>query len=228
MRLQKDVIEFIKNENENYSNLAKHAYEKFGVKLGKSLISYYKRHKPRLKLIDFSKIPEWKSEWLFGLYYADGCKFIDKGAYTIKFYLDNKRDQDIVKRTFRILRMLGLSPYLFVERGKLVIRVYSKELYKFLPVKSESYKPKDTLAFLSGLIDGDGSARRNHAYISQTYHEDLMNDLTEKLNLSKNIHYRTGWGGKGERKEIIYYVPDRIGKVLIEKNYCIKLLRQFN
>jgi len=229
-RLPTDVVEFIKLPSDtSYSGLSRDIFRKFGIFVGKSTISYYKRSNPRIKPVDFSTIQKWELEWLFGLYFADGSKFFERGhyGYTIKFALDCERDKDIAERVIKILQKLGLKPTISIDRKVLVIRVFSKELYSVFPPKSEFYKPKDIFAFVAGLIDGDGWTRKtySYAYIGQDSHEDVMSYLMEKLKLSKYEWKGVRWG---ELRRIVYYVPVSIGKTLIEKNYCVKLLRKLN
>lgn len=226
-RLTETALELIKSSDKSYSKILKELDHKFGIKTYKSVISYYKRSRPRIKPIDLSTVSEWELEWLFGLYFADGCKFIDKHCYIIKFSLDYIRDKDIAERVIELLKRVGLHPLLSRDKGSLVIRVCSKILYSIFPSKSEVYKPKDIFAFLSGLIDGDGYAIRSQAYISQDSHEDLMSYLTDELKLTKYFYYRPDWSGLRKRGTM-YYVRKKIGQILIERNYCIKLLRQLN
>jgi len=228
-RLPSDVKEFIKKEDKRYSELVRDVWKKFGLQIGKSTVSYYKRSKSRTKDIDFSSVPQWEIEWFLGLYFADGSKFFEKQHYdyTIKLALDYERDKDVVERTVKILQNLGLNPIISKERGSLIIRVFSKKLYNMLPSKSEFYKPKNILAFTSGLIDGDGCvAKWSGAFIVQYKHASMMSYLMKHLQLSRYEQENIRWGKK--RKMITYYVPSKICKALINEGYCIKLLRNLN
>lgn len=228
-RLPLHVIEFIKREDKKYSELIRNVWEKFGLQIGKSTVSYYKRSKPRTKDIDFSLVSQWEMEWLLGLYFADGSKFFEKQHYdyTIKLALDYKRDKDIVERVVKILQKMGLTPTISRQKGALIIRVFSKNLYGSFPSKTEFYKPKNILAFVSGLIDGDGCAAKwLGAFIVQYNHASLMSYLMKHLELSRYEQEGIRWGRK--RKIITYYVPSKICKALIKEGYCIKLLRNLN
>lgn len=226
-RLPSTVVEFIKTRDGSYSKLIRDAKITFGIKIGKSLVSYYKRTKPRIKSIDLTTVSQRELEWLLGLYYADGSKFFEKSSYsyTIKFALDHKRDKDIAERVKEILQKLGLKPTSSIYKGCLMMRVFSKELYSIFPSKSEFYKPKDISAFVSGLIDGDGCARRYSAEIAQTKQEQLMKYLMEKLKFSRYVHKVTIVRGK-PTTWVTYYVPSKVCKFLRDQGYCIKLLRE--
>lgn len=100
-------------------------------------------------------------------------------------------------------------------------------MHSIFPSKSEIYIPKDIFAFVAGLIDGDGYAKIYSAEIVQTYQESLMKYLMKRLEFSRYKHkIITFWGKSGLR--ITYYVPAKTCKILIDKNYCVKLLRMAN
>lgn len=64
----------------------------------------------------------------------------------------------MVRRLVNFLNRLGnVKPWVQRERGCIHVLLCSKRLYELLPEKDDSYKPKDELGFLAGLIDGDGS-----------------------------------------------------------------------
>lgn len=225
-KLSIDVIKCIKSTDKSYSQLIREVYRTYGITIGKSLISYYKKTKPRIKPIDLSAISECELEWLFGLYYADGCKFIDRCyMYVISFALDEKRDKDISERVITLLRRIGLKPIAYVDKGVFRIKVLSKMLYEIFPSKSKLYEPKDVFAFVAGLIDGDGSVKEggSSAVIVQTYQKKLMRYLMKILKLSRYEEKMIRWGKPC--KKITYYVPSWVCKILIDKRYCIKLNR---
>ncbi len=231
-RISPEVVEFIKSASgTSYSRLIKDISRIFGVYVGKSTISYYKRSRSRIKSIDVSTVQKWELEWLFGLYFADGSKFFDQKRYdyTIKFSLDSQRDTDIADRATKMLQRIGLEPTLSIYKRVLSIRVFSKELYKIFPTKSEIYIPKDIFAFVAGLIDGDGSVYKGEmrACIVQKKHPELMQYLMGKLKLRRYEQkcFLAGWG---EGTKVTYYVPSWICKILFGKNYCVKLLRKIN
>ena len=118
MRFKPEVVNFIKNSEKSYSQIIKDLKEIYNIKAAKSSISYYKKKKSRIISINFNKIYKWAIEWLIGLYYADGCKFLDKDyKYTIKFKLDSKKDIEIAHRLINIIKKLGLNPIISYENG---------------------------------------------------------------------------------------------------------------
>jgi len=224
MRKSAEVIDYIKNTSKSYSQLIKDVDRKFNTKIGKSLISYYKRKKPRIVPVYFENSEKWELEWLKGLYFADGCKFKESFRhYTIKFALDSKRDQDITRRLVNILKKMGLHLMFFNLKNVLIIKIRSKVLYNFLPNKKKIYYPKNFYAFISGLIDGDGCTTKNAVIISQHRHKKLMNYLTSKLGLHYH-NYKTKIRF-GVNHKITYYVPVKICKKLIKSKFCVKLNR---
>lgn len=136
--------------------------QRWGIELSKSTLSYYKnRGVSRIRSIDPARLKDWEWNWLVGLYYADGTKYTDASYhYTIKFSLQ-WNEGEIVRRLVNLLNKLGMIRA-WVQEDKRCIRVLvcSKQLHKLLPNKEIPYEPKDELAFLAGLIDGDGLVRR--------------------------------------------------------------------
>ncbi len=222
------IIAYIRNTDKSYSQLIRDININFGEAIGKSTISYYKSTTPRIKPIDTSNISHWELEWLFGLYYADGSKFVsNKYVYTIKIDLDRIRDSDIAERVIDIVKRLGANPIVSTYKNVLTIKLYSKLLYNIFPSKSENYRPRNILAFLAGMIDGDGCVPKQGmwAIIAQDHLEGIMSYLVGKLNLSK---YEQKNKSDGTVVKINYYVPVELCKVLLGKRYCIKITRKLN
>ena len=227
-RLSPDIINLIKNSNKTYSHIIKEIHLKFKIKISKSTISYYKQSKPRTKNVNPSDIQQWKWDWLFGLYFADGCKFTEKNyAYTVKFSLDANRDLDIAQRVISLIQKLGLNPVIYKENNLLAIRVFSKNLYNLFPSKLGRYKPRNIFSFLSGMIDGDGwiNNKSMSAYIGQDNNKELMIYLKCFLRLPHHVRYEIRWGNP---KRNIFYIPVEISKVLIAYKYSVKLLRKLS
>jgi len=69
----------------------------------------------------------------------------------------------ILEKLGRILRALGLSPSVYKKQrcNALDIRSYSKVIFELLPEKTEYYQPRDPLAYIAGLFDGDGYMGRD-------------------------------------------------------------------
>lgn len=231
MKLKSEVVNFIKNSEKSYSEIIKDLNDIYDIKVVKSTISYYKRKKSRTISINFNKIQKWVIEWFIGLYYADGCKFLDNNyKYTIKFKLDAKKDIEISQRLIYITKKLGLNPLISYENGDvknsiMVIRIYSKILFNFLPKKSKIYKPKNIYAFISGLIDGDGcfSKKENRLVITQCKHKKLMKYLSKIIRMSCHIRKnKTRWG---TFKKIDYYVFAKTRDKIISKGYSLKTVK---
>jgi len=231
MRFKPEVVNFIKNSEKSYSQIIKDLKEIYNIKAAKSSISYYKKKKSRIISINFNKIYKWAIEWLIGLYYADGCKFLDKDyKYTIKFKLDSRKDIEIAHRLINIIKKLGLNPIISYENGDvkdsiIVVRIYSKLLFNFLPKKSKVYKPKNIYAFVSGLIDGDGyfSREENRLIITQCTHRRLMKYLSKILCMSCHvIKNKTRWGNF---KKTDYYIFAKTRDKIISKGYSLKITK---
>jgi len=210
MRKSIEVLNYIKYTNKSYRQLILVVDKKFQIKIGKSLISYYKRNKPRIIPVNFNNVKIWELEWLKGLYFADGCKFKESFRhYTIKFALDSKRDQDITRRLINILGKIGVNLIFLHQKNALIIKIRSKLLYDFLPNKKKIYYPKNLYAFVSGLIDGDGNVCKNKVIICQNKHRKLMDYLIKKLGF--NYHkYKTKSKFIVNYYKTIYYIPIKL------------------
>ena len=162
-KLPKEVITFIKNvEDLSYSEIIREVKRRWGIEPSKSTLSYYRRSGvSRTRSINPARLKDWEWDWLVGLYYADGTRYRDINYhYTIKFSLQ-LNEEEIVKRLVNLLNRLGnIKAWTRREEGCIRVLACSKQLYEFLPSKDESYEPKDELAFLAGLIDGDGSVTK--------------------------------------------------------------------
>lgn len=69
--------------------------------------------------LEVYELSELELDWLFGLYFADGSKFLEKGSsysYTIKFALDYERDKDITERLIRILEKWTKAYFINLQR----------------------------------------------------------------------------------------------------------------
>lgn len=231
MTLSLDVICAIRNTNKSYREIIRVINERFGVHVAKSTISYYRKTKNRILPININKLKNWELEWLIGLYFADGCKYFEKHSYgyTIKFILDLKNDTIIVKRLLKFLRNIGVKPVVSIGKGTLIIRIYSKMLYEFFPLKNQPYIPKDVYGFLAGLIDGDGYVSKGsklHVIISQQGHREIMSYLMRKLGLSRSESMCMGsWG---MFNKVNYYVPVKVARELYKKKYSVKINRHYN
>lgn len=226
-RFSRDVIKFIKTSDRSYSKILEELHQKFGIITHKSVISYYKGNRPRIIPIYTERLKAWELDWLFGLYFADGSKFIErKYSYIIKINLDKKRDLDIAERLVLLILKIGCNPTISFDKNVLVIRVISKLLYGIFPTKDDDYRPKDVLAFASGMIDGDGAVNTHGAaVIVQTYFGNLMLYLSKNLGLTR-CEQKEPRSPIGLR--ISYYVPKSVCEVIKSRGYCVKLLRKIN
>lgn len=111
---------------------------------------------PKLNAISHS---DW--DWLVGLYYADGCRFMDRWHHVTVFTIALS-ESHVLEKLLRILHSLGLLPSVYRKHGRRAfdIRSYSRNLFGRLPDKSSRYEPQVPLAYLAGLFDGDGSVGR--------------------------------------------------------------------
>ncbi len=111
-------------------------------------------------MLEKSHAADW--DWLIGLYYADGCKFIDRWHRVVVFTISMSENY-ILAKLLHILNSKGLSPSIHAKpygRRALDVRTYNREFFELLPEKSNPYRPAVPLAYLAGLFDGDGYIAR--------------------------------------------------------------------
>ena len=161
-KLPNAVKQFIKCSGYSYHEIMEQVKRRWNIEISKSIISYYRSSGvPRTRHInpDSLEVGEW--DWLLGLYYADGTRYKNVDYhYTIKFSLQFN-EEEIVRRLVDLLGRLGnVKPWIRKDKRCIHVLVCSKQLFGLLPNKEEPYEPKDELAFLAGLIDGDGSVTK--------------------------------------------------------------------
>ena len=196
-----------------------------GVEMSKSVISYYRRKGTRVKKMDLSAIEPWEWDWLIGFYYSDGCKFVENRVhygkrYTIQFGSNACTEDKITQRVEKLLHRLGLRVRNTVEeRNRRIIRTYSKRLFEALPKKDTNYIPNNELAFLAGLMDGDGSVKKQWVFMQAKYPQ-LMDDVREicerrGLSYSFREHNR-----EGRRTEFYIGFPKKTVEELSQSSFA--------
>jgi hypothetical protein len=131
--------------------------------------------------IDTLSSQEWS--YLHGLFLTDGCSDISRirGSpigYRVIFYFGGKSDDEKASahKVAGLLKRIGLNPRIKAVPGKrmIIVQVFSKALMRFLPDKNKlradakerqrffednglcDTGDKRGIAFLAGLLDGDG------------------------------------------------------------------------
>ena len=169
-----------------------------------------------------------------GLYYADGCKFKDRGEYMIVFAL-SKNEQEILDKLLAILSKMGLKPRVCSTKkdNTVYVKASTKQFYLALPNKEEPYIPQSPLVYLAGLMDGDGCMERERWVFSQAKYLHLAKQV---LDIGKKYGHVTARVQKPtgpDRKIPIYrisFLKDARGN-LLRSNFvkysvrCQSLLR---
>jgi intein-encoded DNA endonuclease-like protein len=137
--------------------------------------------------------------YLMSLYVGDGYSNYSKKDrhYRVDFYLDAKKDIDIIERLEEYLKRLKLNPYFVKCRGATRVSVNSKSFKEFvedfdlrLSLKNRDF----LLGFLSGFIDSDGYVAKGDIVITQKdkYILKVLSGSCEKqLGVSTRIWQRT-------------------------------------
>jgi hypothetical protein len=133
-KLPHDAVDYIKTADASYSKIIAHVERQYDRKISKGLVSYYRgerrgRTKPLHK--ENASHAEW--DWLIGLYYADGCKFRDRGEYMVVFALSTN-ELEIIDKLLVILSKMGLKPRTCFNKDNTVyVKVSAKQFYLTLP-----------------------------------------------------------------------------------------------
>jgi len=138
----------------------------------------------REKEVNFEALSEKEKGYLFGMFEGDGYKIHDEKSrhYSIEFYLNSIKDQEIIEFVSNLLIKINTLPYLYQDKRYNCkrIRVYSKQLFGILN-KNISIKDKNKefcIGYCSGIIDSEGYVNYQKAYI-------LI--VNTKLEVLKNI-----------------------------------------
>jgi intein-encoded DNA endonuclease-like protein len=146
------------------------------------------------------KFTEKERGYLVGLYYGDGYIYYDKSRhYTISFFLNSIKDNDILNYLKKVLLKQGYN--VFINKDKrgnwFVIKLYSQELYNYLYnyelIKLNFETINFKIGFISGVIDAEGYIRKSTIEVINTDLEllqttqNILNELNIKSNLKKRI-----------------------------------------
>lgn len=147
-----------------------------------------------------NKLSEKEKGYLFGLFEGDGYKFHDKNGrrFMVDFYLNSKKDKEIIDQLLRLLYKLKLNPNLYQDKRYNCkrIRVHSKELFNLISKKiSLNGKNFDfNLGYLSGMIDSEGyvNPKKSEISIINTNKECLeaIKSFLDSINITNSLNKR--------------------------------------
>ena len=139
LRLSRDIINYIKTADASYSKIITQVEKRYGRKISKGLVSYYRgKREGRTKSFHKENAEQTEWDWLIGLYYSDGCKFKSRGKYIVVFAL-SKNEQMIFNKLLAILSKISLKTSVYFSMDNTIFaKVFSKQFYLALPNKEES------------------------------------------------------------------------------------------
>jgi hypothetical protein len=147
--------------------------------------------------IDLKNFGEGEIGYIFGLFEGDGYKIYQKKSrhYNVEFYLNSKRDKEIIKRIVLLLKRLNLNPSEYQDKrfNCKRIRVYSKALFNiiFKNIDLDKKSSEFNLGFVSGLIDSEGYVnRKNYTIEIVNTNKNILNQCANFLD-SINIKSHT-------------------------------------
>jgi len=211
-RLHKEVITFIKAEKLSYTKIQEKVEKRWGIKIAKSTVGYYKRQKPRIKAMHLEAISQGDWHWLQGLFSADGNKTISKDKYgkhyIVRISLDKQHDYMVAEKCIRIIKAIGLTPSVFSEGNCTRVKISSKLLFNAL-----SKRPMESNllpAYIAGAIDGDGWIDKGAIQFGQSHVPELFDALVDFF--SKLGTPVKQWSSKDKSAYRRMYIPYSIIK----------------
>ncbi len=178
-----------------------------------------------------SLLNEKEKGYLFGLFIGDGYLYKGKCRhYQTYFYLNPTKDKDVAEFILKILKKIGISPYIMEHHGCLVIRINSKELYNDFKEEIENIQNTKNddfaLGFVSGFIDSDGYVGTGDIVITNKNVEFLkiVKNFCDKFEVHSRIwHQDTSFNGS-----VFSIWRLRIGtKFKYKKHYSQKIARVY-
>jgi len=143
----------------------------------KTTVYYHaKEYCRKMTYLKQDALSEEERGYLVGMFVGDGTQIIEvnRGIYLTKFSLDKARDKGIVKYLQVLFAKTSKRIGERTERNSITLRIFSKELVKYLAnyvtqieqnntrrkkkmlINYEKWSKAFKLGFISGLIDSDG------------------------------------------------------------------------
>ena len=162
-----------------------------------------------------NKLTEKENGYLFGLFEGDGYKYYCKKYrhYQIEFYLNSKKDKEIISFLLKLLDKLNLNVQRYLDKrfDCLRIRVNSKDMFHLFE-KGISLDNKDDdfcLGYISGLIDSDGyvNPKKYSLSITNTNQNALINCQTflKKININSSLKLKKA-SKKDKKKTYLLHI----------------------
>ena len=148
--------------------------------------------------IKLEKLSIKEKGYLFGLYKGDGYIYhnIKDRHYTVEFFLNSKRDRDIIKFVHFLLKKLKLNTFLIKDKrfNCIKIKANSKYLYHFLNQDFHLFlnDKNFALGFISGFLDAEGSVIKSSFRITNTDLEimNLISDILTSEGIGNRLSLR--------------------------------------
>jgi intein/homing endonuclease len=113
-------------------------------------------------ILNLDKVNEKEKGYLLGLFKGDGYSFHNKKDrhYSVEFYLNSKRNLEIIKQVCLLIKKLNLNPLLMKDKRFecMRIRTNSKNFFNFINQDfNNNFDNTDfSIGFVSGFLDAEG------------------------------------------------------------------------
>lgn len=193
------------------------------LRLPKSVVYYWfrKERGVTFKQIKINENLEKEIGEIIGAFAGDGSFILDKNyKYKIRFYL-SPDEIPYAKKIRKLLRdVYGKSGKMYIYENITIVEIFGKviinHIHKFLTwenKKTYSVRLKGNInklsldflrGFCRGLIDTEGWITKNNLMLS-CVSDQLMNDLSNSLNILRIPHLKTSWKRKDENRHIALF-----------------------
>jgi len=147
--------------------------------------------------------------YLVGFYIGDGYSYHSKKDrhYVVEFFLNKKRDRQIITYLIRLLSLLKLKT--FKQRDKrynsIRIKINSKKFMLFIRDETSKFKKNNlnnkeyAMGFLSGFIDAEGYVNNGEIQLTQKDKEIL--EHIKKICKTLKIPVRKFWSSENYKSK---------------------------
>jgi len=123
-------------------------------------------------ILNLDKVNEKEKGYLLGLFKGDGYSFHNKKDrhYSVEFYLNSKRNLEIIKQVCLLIKKLNLNPLLLKDKRFecIRVRVNSKNFFNFINQDfNKNFENADfSIGFVSGFLDAEGYVNNKKSMIN--------------------------------------------------------------
>ncbi len=156
-----------------------------------------------------NKLSEKEKGYIIGLFIGDGYSNYHKNSrhYRVNFYLNSKKDKDVINKITYTLEKIGLNVYFYKDKRSNtgIVRVSSKNFMNTMENEvnnidslgdtSEEFK----IGLLSGFIDAEGYVNNGEIQLTQKDKNTLLlfKKIADEFDISRKFWSAKNYKGSG-------------------------------